>query len=63
MATTIGYSGLLVAPASFGYVAEIFNFSVVFTGLASVLFGVVFLAPIVKHADAASDQTGWNKSD
>jgi MFS family permease len=52
MATTIGYSGLLVAPASFGYVAEIFSFSFVFTGLALALFLVMFLAPIVKHADA-----------
>ena len=51
MATTIGYSGLLVAPAAFGYVAEFFGFSVVFTGLAAALFLVVFLAQITRHAD------------
>ncbi|MEP0942897.1 MAG: MFS transporter [Rhizobiaceae bacterium] len=58
MATTIGYSGLLVAPASFGYVAEIFSFSLVFTGLALALLLVMFLAPIAKHADAVSVDTG-----
>lgn len=55
MATTIGYSGLLVAPASFGYIAEIFSFSVVFTSLAAALFLVVFLAPITRHADAMAN--------
>ncbi len=54
MATTIGYSGLLVAPASFGYLAEIFSFSSVFTGLAAALLLVVFLAQIVRHADGNS---------
>ena len=54
MATTIGYSGLLVAPASFGFIAEKFSFSLVFTGLALSLFLVMFLASIVRHADAIS---------
>lgn len=51
VATTIGYSGLLVAPSLIGYVAEHTGFQVVYLGLAGLLALVVLLAQIVAPAD------------
>ncbi len=54
LTTTIGYSGVLVAPALFGYLAEIFSFSTVFTALAAALLLVFVFSNVVAFAD--SDQ-------
>ena len=51
VATTIGYSGILVAPAAFGYLAEITSFGFVFLSLAFVLLLVLMLSNVVKYAD------------
>ncbi len=51
LTTTIGYSGVLVAPAVFGYIAKFTGFSILFCGLAIFLFAVFFLAPVTRHAD------------
>ncbi len=51
IATCMGYSGILLAPALIGFVAEYNGFSAAFLGLA-VLFVIVFLsASTVSHAD------------
>ncbi len=51
LTTTIGYSGVLIAPAALGYISEFTGFSILFSGLAIFLFAVFFLAPITRHAD------------
>jgi len=51
LTTTIGYSGVLVAPAVLGYLAEFTGFSILFASLSALLFSVFFLAPITRHAD------------
>ncbi|MCP4183117.1 MAG: MFS transporter [Hyphomicrobiales bacterium] len=51
LTTTIGYSGVLVAPAILGYMAEFAGFSILFTSLSIPLLAVFFLAPMTSHAD------------
>lgn len=51
IATSMGYSGILMAPALIGFIAEYNSFSVAFMGLAA-LFGVVLaLSSVARHAD------------
>ncbi|WP_136658255.1 MFS transporter [Nitratireductor sp. XY-223] len=51
IATSMGYSGILMAPALIGFVAEFQGFSAAFMGLAA-LFVVVFgLSSVARHAD------------
>ena len=51
VATTIGYSGVLVAPALFGHVAEWASFSFVFTALGVVMVLVIVLSGWLRYAD------------
>ncbi len=51
LTTTIGYSGVLVAPAILGYMAEFTGFSILFASLSILLLAVFFLAPMTTHAD------------
>ena len=51
LTTTIGYSGVLVAPALLGYVAEFTGFAILFSSLSFFLIVVFFLASLTKHAD------------
>ncbi len=57
LTTTIGYSGVLIAPAALGYISEFTGFSILFSGLAIFLFAVFFLAPITRHADFGQNQS------
>ncbi|MEM6462784.1 MAG: MFS transporter [Pseudomonadota bacterium] len=52
IATCMGYSGILLAPALIGFVAEYNSFSVAFLGLAALLGVVLLLSSLVRHADA-----------
>lgn len=49
--TTMGYSGILVAPGSIGWLAEHFSFSVIFVGLAALLLIPLLLSRLMKSAD------------
>ncbi len=49
--TTIGYSGILVAPASIGFLAHAIGFRLTYGGLALLLLLVVALAGLAKGAD------------
>ncbi|WP_416358038.1 MFS transporter [Aureimonas phyllosphaerae] len=51
MATTIGYSGILIAPSAIGYLAEHFGFQAVFLGLSLCLVGILVLSPLTRGAD------------
>ncbi|MEX3011623.1 MFS transporter [Hoeflea sp. TYP-13] len=56
IATCMGYSGILLAPALIGFVAEYNGFSVAFMGLAA-LFGVVLLlSSVARHADIGAEE-------
>lgn len=50
---TIGYSGILVAPSSIGFVAEHIGFRWTYGALALLLLAVAALAGLVRAADAA----------
>ena len=54
IATTIGYSGLLVAPAAFGYLADLYSFRAVFQGLAVILLVALAFSKTAKYADSAT---------
>lgn len=51
--TMIGYSGILVAPSSIGFVAEHIGFRWTYGALALLLLAVAALAGLVRAADAA----------
>lgn len=51
--TMIGYSGILVAPSSIGFVAEHIGFRWTYGALALLLLAVAALAGLVRTADAA----------
>lgn len=51
MATTIGYSGILIAPSAIGYLAEHFGFQAVFLGLSACLLVILALSPLTVGAD------------
>ncbi|MBB3950648.1 MFS transporter [Aureimonas jatrophae] len=53
IATTIGYSGILIAPSAIGWFAEHFGFPPVFLGLAVLLALVFPLAGLMRGADRA----------
>ena len=54
MATTIGYSGILIAPSAIGYLAEHFGFQAVFLGLSICLLAILALSPLARGADRPS---------
>ncbi len=49
--TTLGYSGILVAPSLIGFLAEHTGFSPIFTGLSLLHVIVFLLAPLMAYAD------------
>ena len=46
-----GYSGILLAPALIGFVAEYNGFSIAFMGLAALFVVVLLLSSVARHAD------------
>ncbi len=57
LTTTIGYSGVLVAPAILGYIAEYTGFALLFSSLAAFLLAVYFMAPKTHYADFDQEQS------
>lgn len=53
IATSIGYSGILIAPSAIGFFAEHFGFSPVFLGLCFCLLVVFALSGLMRGADRA----------
>lgn len=54
IATTIGYSGILVAPSAIGFFAELFGFRPVFLSLCLCLAAVGLMAGVMRGADRGS---------
>ena len=51
--TTMGYSGILLAPSAIGFAAEHAGFSPVFMVLSGFLVVVCLMAGLARHADFA----------
>jgi MFS family permease len=51
--TTMGYSGILLAPSAIGFMAERTGFGPVFIALSGLLVVVCLMAPLVRTADFA----------
>jgi len=51
--TTMGYSGILVAPSGIGFIAEHTGLASIFAGLSVLIVVVLFLSSLAKHADNA----------
>lgn len=49
--TTMGYSGILLAPGSIGFLAEKLSLSTIFVGLAALLLLPLLLSPLARTAD------------
>lgn len=49
--TTMGYSGILLAPGSIGFLAERTSFSMIYLGLSLLLLVPLFLSPLARTAD------------
>lgn len=60
--TTMGYSGMLVAPALIGFVAEHSGFAAVFTSLPLLFIVVLLLSRYAGHADRGSGGHSFVKS-
>jgi len=52
--TTMGYSGILVAPSAIGFIAEHTGLAAVFIGLPVLHLVVLSLSRLARHADGAS---------
>ena len=53
--TTLGYSGILVAPSGIGFLAEHIGFAPIFAGLSLLHVIVFLLAPLARYADRRPD--------
>jgi MFS family permease len=53
--TTMGYSGILVAPSAVGFVAEHTGLAPVFIGLSTLILVALVLSPLARHADGAHE--------
>lgn len=51
--TTMGYSGILVAPSAIGFIAEHTGLAVIFAGLSALILVVLLLSSLARHADNA----------
>ncbi|MCJ9751611.1 MFS transporter [Neorhizobium sp. BETTINA12A] len=51
--TTMGYSGILVAPSAIGFIAEHTGLAAIFAGLSALIIVVLVLSPLARHADTA----------
>jgi MFS family permease len=49
--TTMGYSGILLAPGSIGFLAERTGFSVIYLGLSLLLLVPLLMSPLARTAD------------
>ncbi|MEO5323860.1 MFS transporter [Mesorhizobium sp. CC13] len=49
--TTMGYSGILVAPSAIGFVAQFTGFAPIFVALSGLLVVVCLMAGLARHAD------------
>jgi MFS family permease len=49
--TTMGYSGILLAPGSIGFLAERTSFSVIYLGLSLLLLVPLLMSPLARTAD------------
>ena len=56
VATTMGYSGILVAPSAIGFAGERIGFGSVFVVLSSLLVVVFMMASLARSADFAAAQ-------
>lgn len=54
--TTMGYSGILVAPSAIGFIAEHTGLAVVFIGLPLLHVVVFMLSRLARHADGAAQE-------
>ncbi len=54
--TTMGYSGILVAPSLIGFIAQHTSLGLVFRGLPVLLLVVLLLSGLARHADRAEEQ-------
>jgi fucose permease len=52
--TTMGYSGMLVAPSAIGFAAEHVGFAVVFMALPVLLLVVLAFSKLARYADGIS---------
>ncbi|MCY6383512.1 MFS transporter [Hoeflea prorocentri] len=57
IATSMGYSGILMAPALIGFIAEHNSFSVAFMSLAALFAVVLALSSVARHADIGEPAT------
>ena len=55
--TTMGYSGILMAPSAIGFVAERTGFAPVFVGLSGLLVVVFLMAPLARGADFEANRS------
>jgi MFS family permease len=51
--TTMGYSGILVAPSAIGFIAEHTGLAVIFATLSALIVVVLLLSSLARHADTA----------
>lgn len=49
--TTMGYSGILLAPSAIGFIAEYSGLAVIFATLSVLHLVVLMLSPLARHAD------------
>ncbi len=56
MVTTVGYGGILLAPPLFGFIAQTWNYTVVYGIMPFCLLIVFFLVWTVRHADTRNDE-------
>lgn len=54
--TMMGYSGILLAPGSIGFLAEKMSFSTIYLGLAGLLVVPLLLSPLARTADFSNDE-------
>ena len=54
--TTMGYSGILVAPSAIGFIAEHTGLSRIFIGLSALILVALALSPLARHADGTHHQ-------
>jgi fucose permease len=51
VATTMGYTGILMAPSVIGFVAERTGFTPVFLGMAALIFMVFLMSGLARTGD------------
>ncbi|MEF2551533.1 MFS transporter [Aurantimonas sp. A2-1-M11] len=54
MATSLGYSGILIAPSAIGFIAEHVGFTAVFLGMSGLLLVILAMSALLSGADDRS---------